>query len=143
MTTNLTPEEKRELFGDFDPDTYAGEARERWGDTDAYRESARRTASYTKADWARIQAETAENTAAFAAAFTGGVAASDPRAMDLAEAHRRHLGRWFYDCPVEMHRGLGDMYVADPRFTANYDTEHPGLAQYIRDAIHANAARQG
>ncbi|MFG2036739.1 TipAS antibiotic-recognition domain-containing protein [Dactylosporangium sp. NPDC048998] len=143
MTTNLTPEEKRELFGDFDPDAHADEARERWGDTDAYRQSTRRAASYTKDDWARIKGEAAENTAAFVAAFTGGVAASDPRAMDLAEAHRQHIARWFYDCSVEAHRGLGDMYVADPRFTANYDTEHPGLAQYIRDAIHANAARQG
>jgi hypothetical protein len=36
-----------------------------------------------------------------------------------------------------MHRGLGDMYVSDPRFTANYDRIAPGLAQYVRDAIHA------
>jgi hypothetical protein len=38
-----------------------------------------------------------------------------------------------------MHRGLGDMYVDDPRFTANYDAVAPGLARYIRDAIHATA----
>jgi hypothetical protein len=142
MTMNLTPDEKRELFGDRDPDQYQDEARERWGDTDAYRESARRTASYTKEDWARIQGEAAANTAAFADAFTSGVAAGDSVAADLAEEHRQHIGRWFYDCPPDMHRGLGDMYVADPRFTANYDSEHPGLAQYIRDAIHANADRR-
>lgn len=143
MTTNLTPEQKREVFGDFDPDAHADEARERWGDTEAYKQSAQRTAKYTKDDWARIKSEAAENTAAFAEAFTGGVPADDPRAMDLAEAHRQHISRWFYDCPSQMHRGLGDMYVADPRFTANYDTAHPGLAQYVRDAIHANADRRG
>jgi MerR family transcriptional regulator, thiopeptide resistance regulator len=143
MTTNLTPEEKREVFGDFDPDAHAGEARERWGETDAYRQSAQRTAKYTKDDWVRIKAEGAQNVAAFAAALDSGVAAADPRAMDLAEAHRRHISQWFYDCPLEMHRGLGDMYVADPRFTATYDAGRPGLAQYIRDAIHANADRQG
>jgi hypothetical protein len=143
MTTNLTPEEKREVFGDFDPDAHADEARERWGGTDAYRQSAQRTAKYTKDDWVRIKAEGAQNVAAFAAALDSGVAASDPRAMDLAEAHRRHISQWFYDCPLEMHRGLGDMYVGDPRFTATYDAERPGLAQYIRDAIHANADRQG
>jgi hypothetical protein len=141
MTTNLTPEEKRDLFGDLDPDEHAGEAEQRWGDTEAYRQSARRTANYTKADWQRIKDEAAQNAAGFAEAFVAGLPAGDPRAMDLAEAHRQHIARWFYDCPPEMHRGLGDMYVADPRFTANYDTDHPGLAQFVRDAIHANADR--
>src|SRR5690349_19213594 len=110
MTTNLTPEEKREVFGEFDPDEHADEARERWGDTDAYRESARRTARYTKADWEQIKGEAAANVAAFGAALADGAAASSERAMDLAEEHRRHISRWFYDCPAQMHRGLGDMY---------------------------------
>lgn len=48
----------------------------------------------------------------------------------------------FYDCPYPMHRGLGEMYVADARFTTQYDQVAPGLAQWLRDAIHANADRQ-
>ncbi|MGI8652711.1 MAG: TipAS antibiotic-recognition domain-containing protein [Geodermatophilaceae bacterium] len=40
-----------------------------------------------------------------------------------------------------MHRNLGDMYVADERFTATYEKVAPGLAAYVRDAIHANADR--
>ncbi len=35
MGVSLTPEERFEVFGDFDPDEYAGEAEQRWGDTDA------------------------------------------------------------------------------------------------------------
>ncbi len=62
--------------------------------------------------------------------------------MDLAEEHRQHISRWFYDCSLEIHRGLGDMYVADPRFTSTYEAIAPGLAQYVRDAVHANADRQ-
>ena len=46
-----------EVFGDFDPAQYEIEVKERWGDTDAYRESARRTSRYTKDDWKRIKAE--------------------------------------------------------------------------------------
>src|SRR5258706_12759661 len=122
MTTNLTPEERREGFGDFDPDAHTEEAEQRWGGTEPYRQSAQKAANYTKADWERIKAEAAASTEAFASAFTAGVPADDARAMDLAEEHRAHLGRWFYDCSYDMHRGLGDMYVADPRFTANYDT---------------------
>ncbi|MGQ1837835.1 MerR family transcriptional regulator [Kocuria turfanensis] len=45
--------------------------------------------------------------------------------------------------PPESHRALGDMYVADPRFTRTYEDLAPGLAQYVRDAIHANADRAG
>jgi MerR family transcriptional regulator, thiopeptide resistance regulator len=43
MHLELTPEERFELFGDFDVDSYAAEARERWGETDAYKEARRRT----------------------------------------------------------------------------------------------------
>jgi hypothetical protein len=62
--------------------------------------------------------------------------------MDVAERHREHLGRWFYDCSPEMHKGLGDMFVADPRFAANYEQVAEGLAVYVRDALHANAERR-
>ena len=42
-----------------------------------------------------------------------------------------------------MHRGLAEAYVSDPRFSAVYESIAPGLAQYVHDAIVANAARQG
>lgn len=41
-----------------------------------------------------------------------------------------------------MHVTLGDMYVADERFTATYERIRPGLAAYLRDAITVNAVRQ-
>jgi hypothetical protein len=61
--------------------------------------------------------------------------------MALAEEHRQLITRWFYDCSYEIHRGLGVMYVDDPRFSANIDKDAPGLAAYTRDAIIANADR--
>jgi hypothetical protein len=61
--------------------------------------------------------------------------------MAVAERHRLMINGRFYPCSHEMHMKLGEMYVADPRFTANYEKVHPGLAQYMRDAIRANAAR--
>ena len=61
--------------------------------------------------------------------------------MDLAEEHRQQITRRFYDCGYDLHRGLADMYVEDPRFTATYEQVAPGLARYLRDAIHANADR--
>jgi hypothetical protein len=61
--------------------------------------------------------------------------------MDAAERHRQHINDRFYSITPEFHRNLGDMYVADPRFTKTYEDQEPGLAQYVRDAIHANADR--
>ena len=51
-----------------------------------------------------------------------------------------HETRVNYD---EMHVGLAEGYVSDPRFTATYEKLAPGLAQFVHDAIVANAARQG
>ena len=121
-------------------DPYADEARERWGETEPYRQSQARTARYTEADWARIKAAAADLNGRLAAAMRDGVPADSAAAMDLAEEHRDQLGA-YYDCGYDMHRGLGDMYVDDARFTATYDAVQPGLARYLRDAIHANADR--
>jgi hypothetical protein len=49
----------------------------------------------------------------------------------------------FYDCPPAMHRGLGEMYVTDERFTVHYETIEPGLARYVRDAFVAEADSAG
>ncbi len=129
------------VFGDFDPTQYEDEARERWGDTGAYRESARRTGRYTKADWERMGAESGEIDRALVALMERGVAPDSARAMDLAERHRQHITNWFYECTPEIHAGLGEMYVADPRFRAHYEQIHEGLAEYLSAAIAANARR--
>jgi DNA-binding transcriptional MerR regulator len=135
-----------QLFDGLDPlewneRTHGDEVRARWGDTDAYRESARRTARYGTEDWARLSAESEQAEARLADLMVAGVPADDPAAMDAAEAHRLVIDRWFYPCSPEMHAGLGDMYVADERFAAHYDQRAPGLAAYVRDAILANAVR--
>ena len=67
------------------------------------------------------------------------LASDSEEAMAAAEAHRRHISRWFYECDYEIHRGLTEMYISDERFRSNYDAQVPGLAAFIRDAAHANA----
>ncbi len=141
MGINLTPEERLEVFDSFDPDAYTDEVQERWGGTEPYRESARRTARYTKADWLRIKAEGAAINDRFVEAMKAGVLPDGDDAMDAADAHRRYISDSFYPCSMEMHVGLAEMYIADPRFTANYERLAPGLAQYVHDAIVADAAR--
>ncbi len=131
------------MFEGFDPAEYEDEVRERWGHTEAYRESTRRAASYGDDDWRAIRAEWDAIVAELAAAQAAGEPADGERARQAAERHRRHISRWFYDCPPAMHRGLGRMSAEDPRFARTYDKVAPGLAVYVRDAFAANAETGG
>lgn len=141
MGINLEPHELVEVFGEHNPAQYAAEAEERWGDTDAFRESQRRTSTYTKDDWIRMREEASEIEGRLADAMHAGLPPDSAAAMEAAEAHRQHISRWFYDCSREMHRALGEMYVADERFTAHYEAVAAGLGPYVRDTIVANADR--
>ncbi|CAL9303222.1 MerR family transcriptional regulator [Streptomyces sp. SudanB52_2052] len=141
MGINLTPEEKFEVFGDKDPEQYADEAEARWGGTEQYAESQRRVARYTKEEWQRIQDQTADWGERYGALMAAGEPPTGEAAMALAEEHRQHICTWYYECSHEQHRRLGEMYVADERFKAFYESMRPGLAEHLRDAIAANAAR--
>ncbi len=135
----LTPEERFEVFGDFNPDDYAEEAERRWGGTDAYAESAWRTSGYTKADWQRFKAQSEDWGRRLVGAMDAGRPADSVEAMELAEEHRQQISQWFYECTYEIHTGLADIYLADDRFARFYEKIKLGMAQYLHDAIHANA----
>jgi len=141
----MTKEESSKMFGElfdgFDPADYEDEARERWGETDAYKQSMARTKRYTKSDWETIKAEGDANTKAFIALIEAGVPADSPEAMALAEEHRVHLSKWFYDLPVEFYANMASIWVNDPRFTKNIDKPKPGLAAYKYAAVVALVAK--
>jgi MerR family transcriptional regulator, thiopeptide resistance regulator len=135
---HMNQSEMFEAFGDFDPAEYEAEARRRWGGTSAYKESARRTASYTKDDWLTIRREEDEIASGMAE-----LASRDPAAAEVQELVARKwrlINDRFYDCSPEMFAGLGRMYADDPRFARNYDKLRPGLAAFMCDAMEAYAA---
>lgn len=136
----LEPHELLEVFGPDDPTRHVDEVEQRWGDTDVWRQSRERTRRYGKGDWLRLRAEADDLEARLAAALTAGEPSDGPVAAALAEEHRRSIEA-YYDCPPEMHRALGQMYVDDERFTAHYDGRTPGLARWLHEAIEANASR--
>ena len=122
-------------------DIYANEAKEKWGDTDAYKESQKRLASYSKDEIATAQLAMQNATNQVLTAMLAGLPANSEAAMAGAEAHRKSISDYWYECSFEIHKGLATMYLADPRFTAHYESQQVGLAKYIHDAIMANAAR--
>lgn len=137
----ISREEQRELFGDHFDDGYAAEAEERWGGSDAWAQSQRRAKSYSKDQWRQITEEGNAVNARFVELMRAGTPATSTETMDAAEEARQQICRWFYHCSREMHAQLAEMYVTDPRFTKTYEDVAPGLAQYVRDAVVANAGR--
>lgn len=124
-------------------EAHRAEAEERWGSTEEYRESTRRTASYSDEQWKKIRMELDDIEADFADAMTTGVPTDSDEASELAERARMHIDRWYYPCSHTMHASLAEMYTADARFKAHYDDRAEGLAEYVAGAIQANAARHG
>jgi DNA-binding transcriptional MerR regulator len=134
------PMEQRELFEGFDMSEiekyqtqYAEEARERWG-KEIVDESLKRTSRYTASDWAAIMARQNEIYHKVIAGMDKGPA--DPQVQQAVAELRQHITDNFYDCTLEIFRGLGDLYVSDPRFTANIDKYKEGLASFLREAMH-------
>jgi DNA-binding transcriptional MerR regulator len=120
---------------------HAEETAERWGDTDAYRTSARRVKNYTKEDWENINLENERTLTAMSRLLREGADPEGEAAMDGAEAMRMHIDRWYYPCSRFQHAALADMYEADPRFKATYEEKAEGLAGFVAAAIRANALR--
>lgn len=137
----LTAHEQAEIFGTtaFGAE-YATEAEERWGETDAWKQSQQRVSKLDKQDWIDIKAEGDALLQALAEAKRSGVAPGSAHADALAARHRASIDR-FYDVDDEMHTHLAQMYLADERFTRYYDDVEPGLARYVHDIIVARANR--
>ena len=131
------------IFDGFDPSKYEQEAKERWGDTDAYQESAKRTKKYSTDDWTKIKEEQIAIYKDAVAVMKAGGKASDSSAMDIAERHRRFIDRWFYPCTHSMQLGLSSLYESDSRFAESINKHGEGLTDFLVAAIQANAKRNG
>lgn len=119
---------------------YADEARARWGDTAAYKESEKRTAQYGKADWQNIQSGMEALFAQFAAVRE--LDPADERVQQLVKDWQQYITDHFYACTDEILAGLGQMYTADERFKANIDRCGEGTAACMSRAIaHYTAKR--
>ncbi len=142
MDIKLSREEQFEIFGEnWLGDDYAAEAEQRWGESEAWKQSQARSSQYTKEQWVQIKAEGDDVNRRFVAALVAGEPADGDVATGLAEEARQQISTWFYDCSAQMHQNIAQMYVVDERFRAGYERQHEGLAQYVRDAVVANAAR--
>lgn len=114
---------------------YDEEVKDRWGDTDAYRQSQSKTSKYSKDDFEAAKVDQEAATELFVYAFGNSLPIDSPKAQEAVIAHREAITKWFYDCSIEMQKNLALMYIEDARFKEYYDGRVRGLAQYVHDAI--------
>jgi hypothetical protein len=116
---------------------FENEVHERWGNTDAYRQSTSRTSKYSKEDFEAAKVDQEAATELFVYAFGNSLPIDSPKTQEAVRAHRDAITKWFYDCSVEMQKNLALMYIEDPRFKEYYNGRVRGLAQYVHDAVMA------
>ena len=113
------------------------EARERWGDTSAYREHEQKTKNYTKQKWTETNDGMMAIFAEFCACKDSGATAESVEAQALVSKLQAYITANYYTCTDEILAGLGKMYVADERFKKNIDQCGEGTAEFVSDAITA------
>ena len=111
------------------------EARDRYGDTAAYREYEQKTKKYTKEKWAVANGGLMAIFAEFAACKDSGASADSAEAQALAAKLQAHITANYYTCTDEILAGLGKMYVADERFKKNIDKYGEETAEFVSKAI--------
>jgi DNA-binding transcriptional MerR regulator len=112
---------------------YAKEVESRWGKTDAYKQSKEKTSKYQKEDWAAVMKKSDEIIKLFADHL-----GEDPKSeevQNLVSQWQQFIADSYYDCTKEILGGLGEIYVADERFTANIDKFGEGTVLLMSEAI--------
>ena len=114
---------------------YSKEAKEKWGGTAAYKESAEKTKDYTKEKWKEVNLGMDSIMAEFSECKKGGFTPDSKEAQTLVKKWQDFITENCYTCTKEILSGLGEMYVADERFKANIDKHGEGTAEYMQAAI--------
>lgn len=121
-------------FDKSEIEKYQKEARERWGDTDAYKESQRRTGLYGKEEWQAANQGITNCFVGFGAIKELSPASDEAKAQ--AKALQDTITANFYQCTKEILASLGRMYIADDRFRENIDRMGgEGTAEFAAKAI--------
>jgi DNA-binding transcriptional MerR regulator len=126
-----------EILDGFDNTPHEPEARARWGDDAVQRSNEAWKALGSEGRKAHL-AEHVAIASGLGELKTVGARPDDDAVQALVARHHGWVSV-FWTPDGAAYRELGDMYVQDPRFAANYDKHADGLAAFLRDAMHAYA----
>lgn len=112
---------------------YEKEVEEKYGENEAYKESKKRTVKYSKEDWNNINSEIDILYKELAKLKDRDV--SDENVQELVNQWRMLISNNFYNCTIEIFKGLADMYIYDERFTKNIDKYGEGFTEFLSEAM--------
>lgn len=132
--------DSKKMFDSFDmkeiekyKENYKDEVKQKYGETEAHKESMKKISQYKKEDWRRIHDASEKINAKIVKNMDKGP--SDPIVQQGIGEFRKYITDNFYNCTPEILRGLGEMYVTDERFTKNLDKHREGYSKFLREAI--------
>ena len=131
-----------DYFDGFDQSQYEEEVQARWGDTRQYAETQRKWVGYSKEEKEAIKAEGGRLTVRMVSEDPNA-SPNDPHVQAAIGEYHAYLNQYFYTCEVSYLRGLADMWVADPRFAANYEKVRTGGAAFVHEAVHIYCDQNG
>ncbi|MBQ9134376.1 MAG: MerR family transcriptional regulator [Clostridia bacterium] len=114
---------------------YEAEAKQKWGDTDAYKEHEKKTAGYTKDKWQQVNDALNAVLAKFGERKNDGYTPDASEIQALVKELQNHITENYYTCTDQILACLGQMYVADERFKNNIDKNASGTAEFVAKAI--------
>lgn len=114
---------------------YEAEAKQRFGNTDAYKEYTEKTANYAKDKWQEVNNGLISIFAKFAKCMNNGHTVDSSEAQAIVIELQSYITENYYNCTKEILAGLGQMYVADERFKNNIDKHADGTAEFISKTI--------
>lgn len=113
---------------------YGGEIRAKYGE-DTVKKSNQMFQNLTEAQYNEMTALAGEIQSRLENAVSANLSPAGDEGLAIAALHRKWLTFTWPSYSPQAHAGLGEMYVADDRFTAYYDKAVPGCAAFLRDAI--------
>ncbi len=131
------PADAGKLYGDFtekEMNDLKEEARQKWGNTEAWKQSQERTKNWTKEDYTRINEANEAIIRAIVQHMEAGLSPESPETQEEVAKQYAHL-RNYYEPSPEMFLGLANMFSADPRFAAYYARFHKDLLPYLQTAM--------
>ena len=119
----------------FNSDEYIDEVKEKWGNTEAYKEQIVKTKDYSKEKFEVLGLEMNNIFAEFASCMNDGNDVNEEVVQSLVKKLQNHITENYYNCTNDILAGLGQMYVMDERFKNNIDKNGEGTAEYVSKAI--------
>ena len=122
-------------FDNTEFENYKEEVKEKWGNTEAYKEYSQKSKNYSKENFNALTDGINNIMKEFSVSMNNGASFDSTDAQNLVKKLQGYITENFYTCTNEILYGLGQMYVADERFKKNIDKHSIGTAEFISKAI--------